>query len=296
MNSIGSAATSGRSMSQATRRRHLVMLLVVAGIALGLLRSGHGGLGMPLGSVADLRAWLENSEPPVLAAALLRVLGLAGCAYLGCVLSLALIAEVLRSRGLAALSIRLTPALLRWCVMGSAGSVGLAFGTAVSSLPVAASSPASTTRLSEDQAGGSEQISQQIAVMVRLDDAADVLADPRVGTPEATMTKLDPSPSLPTNQSATAPPATPVASTARPQASEAPVVPQSAADDTWIVMPGDSFWSIAEEVLSETGEQPSEHAVAAYWQRLIAANRDRLAQPGNPDLLFAGQELTLPEP
>jgi nucleoid-associated protein YgaU len=34
--------------------------------------------------------------------------------------------------------------------------------------------------------------------------------------------------------------------------------------------------------------------VGRYWRRLIDANRDRLVDPGNPDLLLPGQELVLP--
>jgi hypothetical protein len=35
---------------------------------------------------------------------------------------------------------------------------------------------------------------------------------------------------------------------------------------------------------------------AAYHRLLIDANRHRLAVPDNPDLVFAGQEFTLPTP
>ena len=46
---------------------------------------------------------------------------------------------------------------------------------------------------------------------------------------------------------------------------------------------------------------PADHAsddrrVIAYWRRLVEANRGRLLDPGNPDLLVPGQELVLPDP
>lgn len=67
-----------------------------------------------------------------------------------------------------------------------------------------------------------------------------------------------------------------------------------AADDTWVVRPGDSFWSIAEELLADAlGRPPSDREVDPHWRRLIEANRDRLAT-GDPDLLFPGQVLALP--
>jgi nucleoid-associated protein YgaU len=82
------------------------------------------------------------------------------------------------------------------------------------------------------------------------------------------------------------PPTTP------PPPAPAPAVPTpTAPDDEVRVAPGDSFWSIAAEVVADHPRPP---AVDAYWRRLIAANRSRLVDPANPDLLFPGQALTLP--
>jgi hypothetical protein len=65
--------------------------------------------------------------------------------------------------------------------------------------------------------------------------------------------------------------------------------------NTWLVGPGDSFWSIAADVLtSPGGNPPGERDVGRYWRRLIDANRARLVDRGNPDLLLPGQELVLP--
>ena len=51
--------------------------------------------------------------------------------------------------------------------------------------------------------------------------------------------------------------------------------------------PGDSFWSIAvDEAASATSSR--------YWRALIDANRDRLVDPSNPDLLYPDQVLRLP--
>lgn len=66
---------------------------------------------------------------------------------------------------------------------------------------------------------------------------------------------------------------------------------------TYVVRPGDHFWSIAEaQVRAVAPGRPSTREVARYWRRLVAANRARLAVPGDADLLFAGQELVLPKP
>jgi len=71
---------------------------------------------------------------------------------------------------------------------------------------------------------------------------------------------------------------------------------QLADDDTWIVKSGESFWSVAEETLQDAWgvDQLTDDEVVSYWKPLIAANEDRLVDPGNPDLLLPEQELVLP--
>lgn len=66
-------------------------------------------------------------------------------------------------------------------------------------------------------------------------------------------------------------------------------------DATWTVRPGDHFWSIAEDVLARaTGSQPTDEQTTEYWQRLVEANRSRLDDRGNPDLIHPGQQFELP--
>jgi hypothetical protein len=66
---------------------------------------------------------------------------------------------------------------------------------------------------------------------------------------------------------------------------------------THTVVAGESFWSIAEgEVARRLGRPPTDPDVAPYWLRLIDANRDRLVDPAEPDLLHPGQTLLLPPP
>jgi hypothetical protein len=70
--------------------------------------------------------------------------------------------------------------------------------------------------------------------------------------------------------------------------------PEPQVADEWTVRPGDSFWSIAEEVLSEALEGPATEAqIATYWRTLIDANRDRLVS-SSPDLIRPGQVFVLP--
>jgi nucleoid-associated protein YgaU len=63
-----------------------------------------------------------------------------------------------------------------------------------------------------------------------------------------------------------------------------------------VVQPGEHFWSIAEQVVGDRAavDPSATESVDRYWRRLVDANRDRLADPDQPDLLYPGQELVLP--
>lgn len=66
--------------------------------------------------------------------------------------------------------------------------------------------------------------------------------------------------------------------------------------DEHTVVAGESFWRIAAERLEHaSGSPPRDADVVVYWRRLIDHNRDRLADPANPDLLYPGQRLVVPE-
>ena len=80
--------------------------------------------------------------------------------------------------------------------------------------------------------------------------------------------------------------------------------PTDQADDTspvadmqWEVEQGDHFWHIAKTTLEHTWDRtPDDHEIVPYWQQLIDTNRNQLAPPGNPDLIYPGQEFALPTP
>jgi hypothetical protein len=62
-----------------------------------------------------------------------------------------------------------------------------------------------------------------------------------------------------------------------------------------IVAPGDSFWSIAEQVVqNHLGRTPDDDEVLEPWLAMIDINRDRLLNPDDPDLIHPGQVLRLP--
>lgn len=65
--------------------------------------------------------------------------------------------------------------------------------------------------------------------------------------------------------------------------------------ETWTVVPGESFWSIAAEVIADAhGRPPTDAEVTPYWVALVDANRDRLVAPEVADLIHPGQVFVLP--
>lgn len=80
-------------------------------------------------------------------------------------------------------------------------------------------------------------------------------------------------------------PATPGPRPAVPSANEA------------VVQRGDNLWSITEEHLADQlGVDPTPAQVRLEWAEVIELNRDRLADPAQPDRVYAGQVLRLPTP
>ncbi len=68
-----------------------------------------------------------------------------------------------------------------------------------------------------------------------------------------------------------------------------------AAQSTHVVSSGEHLWSIAEDTVRRRLGPAAEPAqVSSYWLDLIDENRDRLADPGNPDFILPGQVLKLP--
>ncbi len=79
--------------------------------------------------------------------------------------------------------------------------------------------------------------------------------------------------------------------------SKTPTAPIVQGVREWKVQPGDHLWGIAEKVMAEVGVADTDHPrIARYWETLVAANRDRLEDRANPDLIFADQALVIPVP
>jgi LysM domain len=259
-----------------------------------LVDLGSGALGVPVTSLDALVTWVDQSSPDTMALALLRLAALAGASYLAACTLLLLAVAMVHRPGIASGALRLTPAIVRRLVFGG-GGLGLAAGTllAVSPSPVAAAPVVSVTA---SVPGDDDPVSATTATMTRIDtpsgdDATGAVVaradDTRSTAATATMTRIRPA--------AGGVAALPAAPAPAPRAT-------AAADDvagrwTWVVEPGDSFWSIAADTLSGPGSrQPTDREVDGYWRHLVLANRDRLVDSDNPDLLVPGQELVIPDP
>jgi hypothetical protein len=98
-------------------------------------------------------------------------------------------------------------------------------------------------------------------------------------------------------ETSTTAPVTMVLETAPPApATPAPPIPVAPEAGEHVVQAGEHFWSIAESELARGGHTPTTREVARYWQTLVTANQSRLRVPSNPDLLYPGQRLVLPQP
>ena len=319
-------------------------LLVTGRLLYGV---GSDDLRPPLTSFTDLRMWLADTPPPMMAMAVVRLAALAAVAYLLAATALAVAAGLIRARPLEAAARRLTPAVVRRVAAGG-GGVGLALGAALGTVPSPDLTPhpvIATGAMGSADVATMTRHDPHVATMTRTaDPPAPGAPDTEIGVPglaaasessggirqpAAVSGAADPTdavrglrtagasraagaaharePSPPSAREDGGPPTTaelpPLTATmVRTDGSPAPgagsgVSPLPQPGNTWVVGPGDSFWSIAEDMLSPSGgDPPSERDVGRYWRRLIAANRAGLVDPGNPDLLIPGQELDLPPP
>jgi nucleoid-associated protein YgaU len=72
-------------------------------------------------------------------------------------------------------------------------------------------------------------------------------------------------------------------------------VPTPPAPAMHVVVAGDNLWRIAADHLSALGNaRPDDHTVASYWRLVIAANRATL-RSGDPNLIYPGEIVLLPQ-
>lgn len=240
-------------------RRGLAWLafLVVTIVA---LRSAATGMldGPPLTSLGALTDWGEARDPTTTALALVRFSAELLAWYLFGLTLLYGAASVLRSGGTAALADALALPGARRLVRTGLG-LGLLASTAAGATPdEQATAPAPSTAMMQPEPVGSTERGTARMVPEHASDVATGRGTDERAT-RATATAIAPTPT------------------------------------TWTVDAGESFWSIAHDVLADVlGREPSDAEVDPYWRALVERNRGRLVDRDDPDLIHPGQVFELP--
>lgn len=238
-------------------------VLVAVIVGFGALGSS-GALQTP--ALTDPGAWGEwagRREPLTVVFAVLRLLVIGIAWYLLGVTIVGTLARLFRWGRLVTLADLLTVPSVRHLLQGALG-VGLATAALASVQGPAAEAPGQQPTIATVQLAQA----RDAAVLDGGTEVASIrsLAD---GTTVATM---------------------------RAVGAEAPGASAPAAT-MWQAQPGEHFWSMAEQVLEASwGRAPTDAEVTPYWEHMVELNRGRLADPGNPDLVYPGQEFEVPAP
>jgi hypothetical protein len=254
---------------------------------LGLLAVGHLGLSAagtvlptppPPWQPDALVTWFETHDIAHTSFSVLRLVGLATIWYLAGLSVLVLVARVSGLRPLATLAHRLALPFARRIINQALGA-GLALTIAGGVVPVAGLGMAMASP---------SPIAAAIENPVRTD----------VGDSGVDMSLLDDSDGgvvvmerLPDDQSESG--AVPVGRTLGRAAVDMHL--EEKTTTTWTITAGDHLWQVAASTLESTWQRPPTDAeVTSYWQALVELNRDRLAVPDQPDLVYPGQVFELP--
>ena len=261
-------------------------------------------------------SWWVQTDPALAMGAILQVVAAGLCGWLLLVTTVDLLASVTGCAGLVRLARRAAPVAWREIVLRPLTVGALALPIVVAPLATAAPAYAASTTLVDPASEATSPDTSAPSTITRIEvgsDTAPVITmtrEPDVVDPPAPSTTAPPPSDAPptTAQAATVPleeqdhtlpapsteaPAPDVAPPASHPAPPAEVTPEGSR--THVVVPGDSFWRIAAVHLeAELGRIPEPGEVAPYWRRLVDANRDNLAVPGNPDLIFPGDVVILP--
>ena len=217
-------------------------------------------------------AWATSRPAPDAAIAVLRLVVLALDGYLLVVTLVAILVRVVHAeRAISVADLLTVPAVLRVV------QAGLGVGLVGASVAAAASGTA----------GVPTRPTHADVALISVDDEPPTIrelpehAERTTTTTSTTVAEPGPAPSP-----------GPVTASAVP----ALVAPElSPAAPTWLVHPGDHFWSIAERTLADAwGRAPTDAEIVPYWHEVIERNRDQLADRGNADLIFPGQTFVLP--
>ncbi len=323
----GDAAAPGTVLAPAALVASTSVLLAA------LVALGDGVLATPPAEPEALLAWATSGDPVLHAAAIGRLVALAGGGWLLVATVVGIAVRLVGSARGVAIADRWSPAIVRRCMqqvgaatlagtLTIAAPTGVALAaevptTTISDLsPAADDAPVATMTWERDveEGGASASVTTTAPTTAPPASSAATIPPP---APPARAVPLEPRAATSAPTEAQTEPSAPPTSTAsvvagtsasgRPlgdapeQASAetpgdlqvTPDVHSSAASIT--VRAGDHLWGIATSTLSARGEVgASAQQVATYWLALIDQNADRFVEPGNPDLIVPGQVLVLP--
>jgi hypothetical protein len=295
--------------------RRLVPLLVwLSALATGLVvfhALGQDGMAPPpLTDPGAWGDWLAAREPAVAAAALLRLVVLALAWYLVGATTIGIVARLVRVAGLIRLADALTLPMVRRLLQGA---LGVSLATAMvgaSTAPVPRDLDAPRLVLAAEQTVTDGSMTEQA-------DGGDDhtlsmrMVDPQPGGadddgPALSMRVVDPKPTEAADDGGGGPISMRLVEQELEADHDAEVEPPGAPDDAdeagaahdavHRVEAGESLWSIARDALADHWDRaPSDTEVHGYWLQLVEHNRAGLADPDNPDLIFPGDEIALPE-
>ena len=167
------------------------------------------------------------------------------------------------------------------------------------------SSSSSSATSSSEPSSGSTSTSSSTSSTSSSTSSTSTSTSTSTTRPPTNTTGYLPNPAGPPASTTTSRPPTsttkPPTSTTRPPAgggkAPSPTSPQRGEQSTHTVVEGDNLWVISRnrlaQVLQRPASQLSDHEIAAYWMRVIAANQGHL-RSGDPDLIFPGEVIQLP--
>lgn len=237
----------------------------------------------PVTNPSQWSSWAGDREPAEAIIAILRLVVLALAWYLVGVLTIGTLARLLRSARLVRWADALTIPLVR---RGLEQALGLGLATAV--VASAASAGVAQTPRHDPVIAAGTSISLAApaeATPMSLQRLEDIVGTPVDGS---SMALGGPSTSMTLQFEGLA--------DGRAASLDLERIELAANQVVHDVVAGEHLWSIAHDHLHDQGLPTTDDDVNRYVSDVVAANRDQLVDPQNPDLILPGQQFILPTP